>query len=120
MLYQDDAGEAPPAPPPMQQPEPMMPAVRFEVTDPSIRRGAGVAIIGCGAAALVGGVVRGPLGAIAGVVGFGSVRNTLRAKTLWTSSSPDDRVEAGKSATLAVFGFGATGLLLYHAFSERS
>ncbi len=109
----------PEQPPPAPLPEPMLPEIHVEVTDPSIRRGAGLTVIGCGVSALVGAVVRGPLGAAAGVVGFGAARNTMRAKALWTSSLEADRVEAGKSATLAVFGFGATGLLLYHAFSER-
>ncbi len=109
----------PAEPPAAPLPEPLLPEIHVEVTDPSIRRGAGLTVIGCGVAALVGAVVRGPLGAAAGVVGFGAARNTMRAKALWASPSDADRVEAGKSATLAVFGFGATGLLLYHAFSER-
>jgi len=63
--------------------------------------------------------VAGPLGAAAGIVGVGAVRNTVRAKNGWADPDPEVRAEAGKSATMAIFGIGIAGMLSYYAWQHR-
>lgn len=68
---------------------------------------------------IVGGLVAGPLGAAAGIVGVGAARNTVRAKNGWADPNPEVRAEAGKSATMAIFGIGIAGMLGYYAWQHR-
>ena len=103
--------------PPMRPegPSPMLPPQG----DSALRRGAGKGLLFASAGLLVGGLVAGPLGAAAGVVAVGAVRNTLRAKDGWAHPDPEIRAEAGKSATMAIFGIGITGMLGYYAWQHR-
>lgn len=87
--------------------------------DTALRRGATAALLWASAGLLAGGLVAGPLGAAAGVVGVGAIRNTVRAKGGWADPDPRVRAEAGKSATMAIFGIGITGMLGYYAWQHR-
>jgi hypothetical protein len=88
--------------------------------DSSIRMGAAKALVGVTAAMLLGAWVAGPRGAAAGVSLVGTLRNANRARKTFTDPNPEVRVEAGKSATMAVFGLGITGMLLYHEWKARN
>lgn len=85
----------------------------------AVRIGAATALIGATAGLLIGGFVAGPRGAAAGVSLFGALRNANRARKTWTDPNPEIRVEAGKSATMALFGLGITGMLIYHEWKAR-
>ena len=87
--------------------------------DSALRRGAAKSLLFATAGLVVGGLVAGPLGAAAGVSAVGAVRNTLRAKDGWAHPDPEVRAEAGKSATMAIFGLGITGMLGYYAWQHR-
>jgi len=87
--------------------------------DTALRRGAATGLLFASAGLLAGGLVAGPLGAAAGVVAVGAVRNTLRAKDGWAHPDPEMRAEAGKSATMAIFGLGIAGMLSYYAWQHR-
>lgn len=88
--------------------------------DSSLRAGAAKALVGATVAMLLGAWVAGPRGAAAGVSLVGTLRNANRARKTFTDPNPEVRVEAGKSATMAVFGLGITGMLLYHEWKARN
>jgi len=87
--------------------------------DSALRRGAAKGLLWATAGLVAGGLVAGPLGAAAGIVGVGAVRNTVRAKNGWADPDPEVRAEAGKSATMAIFGIGIAGMLSYYAWQHR-
>jgi hypothetical protein len=87
--------------------------------DTALRRGAAMGLLWASAGLLAGGLVAGPLGAAAGIVSVGAIRNTVRAKTGWADPNPLVRSEAGKSATMAIFGIGIAGMLGYYAWQHR-
>jgi hypothetical protein len=87
--------------------------------DTALRRGAAKGLLWATAGLVAGGLVAGPLGAAAGVVGVGAIRNTLRAKSGWADPDPEIRAEAGKSATMAIFGLGIAGMLGYYAWQRH-
>jgi hypothetical protein len=88
--------------------------------DASLRAGAAKALFGVTVSMLLGAWVAGPRGAAAGVSLFGTFRNANRARKTFTDPNPEVRVEAGKSATMAVFGAGIAGMLLYHEWKARN
>lgn len=87
--------------------------------DGALRRGAARGLLLCAGGLLVGGLVGGPYGAGAGVVGAGAIRNILRAKNDWSNPDPEARAEAAKSATMSIFGLGIAAMLGYHAWQDR-
>lgn len=112
----EPAAEPPAAPasPPVAPPVMPMVAVQVASQDAALRRGAGIGLLWAAAGLVAGAALAGPLGAAAGLSAVGAARNGLRAKRLWTSPVEADRVEAGKSATMAVFGVGIAGVLIYY------
>jgi hypothetical protein len=113
---EDDS--APPAPPPASAP--IVPSMApGPGADADVRRGAGRALVVVTLGLVGGGLVGGAFGAAAGVVGVGAIRNLLRTKDTWSDSDPAVRVEAGKSATMAIFGLGIAGMLGYHAYKKH-
>lgn len=112
-------GEEEGAPSPGPAPT-MAPIVRPQAADDSaLRRGAGralaVATVGLVGGALVGGA----FGAASGVIAVGAVRNLMRTKETWNHPDPAVRSEAGKSATMAIFGLGIAGMLGYQAYKKK-
>lgn len=98
---------------------PMQPAAALAPSAGPSRFGVGMAIVTVGLATGVGAYVGGAYGAGAGLLLSGAVRNTLRAKRLWTAPSPTDHSEAVKSGTMALFGLGIGGWLAYKAYESR-
>lgn len=86
----------------------------------SVRMGAAKALVGVTVGMLIGAWVAGPRGAGAGVAVVGTLLNANRARTGWSAADPELRVEAGKSATMAVFGAGIAGMLLYQEWKARN
>ena len=114
--------EPAPAPGPMPGPAPLPvgPTPMFPAPgDGALRRGAARGLLFASAGLVVGGLVAGPLGAAAGLVSIGAVRNVLRAKNGWAAPDPETRAEAGKSATMAIFGLGIAGMLGYQAWKRH-
>lgn len=112
----------PPSPGPSSPPvvpSPGMPIVPGNVGDSALRRGAAKGLLLCTAGLVVGGLVAGPFGAGAGVVGVGALRNIMRAKDGWAAADPEARAEAAKSVTMAIFGLGIAGMLGYQAWQRR-
>jgi hypothetical protein len=113
-------GEPEPGPMPLVPVRPEGPSpVAPPAGDTALRRGAAKGLLWATAGLVAGGLVAGPLGAAAGVVGVGAVRNTVRAKNGWADPNPEIRAEAGKSATMAIFGIGIAGMLGYYAWQHR-
>lgn len=117
----DDPGAAPaPQPSPLAPPVGPAPAVVPPgPTDNAAASGAGKALLWVTGGLVIGALVGGSMGAAAGVVGVGAARNVVRVKALWNSPNPTDRSEAGKSATMAIFGLGIAGMLGYHAYQNK-
>lgn len=108
----------PPAPGPLA-PHPDRPSPPTQPRgDVALRGGAVKGLLMATAGLVVGGLVGGPLGAAAGVAGVGALRNSWRAKDGWADPDPEIRAEAGKSATMAIFGYGISGMLIYQAWKE--
>jgi hypothetical protein len=118
--FGDDDGSGSPVPaavpaaPPLPAPVPLPPA-----PDGSVASGAGKALIFVTLGLVVGAVAGGAWGAATGVVGVGAIRNLGRTKALWNSQNPGDRSEAGKSATMGIFGLGIAGMLGYQAYKMK-
>jgi len=105
-------------PPPMTMapvPQPLPSELRRDTA-----LGAGKAMVYVTLGMVVGAVAGGAYGAATGVVAVGALRNLSRVRDLWSSSSPEDRIEAGKSTTLGLFGLGASAFLGYQAYKEKS
>ena len=120
--YDNPFGQSePPGPlPPLVPVHPESPSpVSPPSGDGALRRGAAHGLLWATGGLIVGGLVAGPLGAAAGVISIGAVRNTLRAKNGWADPNPELRAEAGKSATMAIFGIGIAGMLGYYAWQQR-
>ena len=112
-------GDDPETPgPAAPHPEAPSPPYLVAAGDEALRRGAARGLVIVAAGLVVGGLIGGPLGAAAGVVGAGAARNTLRAKEGWGDPDPEVRAEAGKSATMAIFGLGIAGMLIYQAWKD--
>lgn len=88
--------------------------------DQALTAGAGRALVFVTLGLVGGAIVGGAWGAASGVALVGATRNLVRVKNLWGSPRPDDRSEAGKSATLGIFGLGIAGLLGYQAYKSKS
>lgn len=117
--FGDDQGAPAPDPSPLPAPMPPPGPLLPQSDDAALRRGAGRALLFVSGGLAVGWLVGGTFGAAAGVVGAGAIRNALRVREAWNSPSPDERSEAGKSATMAIFGFGIAGMLAYKAYQKR-
>lgn len=119
----DGGGGPPPDPGPAPMPAPSMALAPIPVppgpSDGAAAAGAGKALLWVTAGLVVGALAGGSMGAAAGVVGVGAARNVLRVRSLWSSPNPSDRSEAGKSATMAIFGIGIAGMLGYHAYQQK-
>lgn len=88
-------------------------------TDGSMAGGAGKALALATVGMVVGAIAAGAWGAACGVTTMGALRNLARTKSLWNSANPADRSEAGKSATMGIFGLGIAGMIGYHAYTIR-
>lgn len=110
-------GGQPPLPGPLPGPAPMplppMPG------DGALALGAGKALVYVSAGLVVGALAGGAWGAGAGVALVGALRNLVRTKATWSSDSSEERAEAGKSATMAIFGLGLAGMLGYQAYKQK-
>lgn len=112
--------EPPPAPGPVVPFRPEMPSpVGPPPGDTALRRGAARGFLMATGGLIAGTLFLGPIGGAAGVVAVGVARNTLRAKDGWADPDPAVRNEAGKSATMAIFGIGIAGMLGYYAWQRR-
>lgn len=100
-------------PPAGSPPRPLAPAA----SPSSLSAGTGLLMVVAGTAA--GFWLGGPWGAGAGLLLTGAGRNAVRAQQAWGSPDPAQRLEAGKSATMAVFGIGIGGYLSYLAYEAR-
>lgn len=110
----------PPAPAPVVPIRPEMPSpVLPPPGDSALRRGAARGFLMATGGLVAGTLALGPIGGAAGLVAVGVVRNTLRAKEGWSDPNPGIRSEAGKSATMAIFGIGIAGMLGYYAWQRR-
>lgn len=106
------ADEAPAAAlPPPELPQPSPTTSRFAAGS-----GLVAAVLGAGVGALIGG----GWGAAAGLLTVGALRNSVRAGRRWSDADPALRVEARKSAAMAVVGLGAAGYFSYRAYQARS
>jgi hypothetical protein len=105
----------PPGPLPGPAPYPLPPGPG----DGSLATGAGKALIFVTTGLVVGAIAGGPWGAGAGVALVGAIRNLARTKATWSSDRAEDRAEAGKSATMAIFGLGLAGMLGYQAYKQK-
>jgi hypothetical protein len=114
---------APTQTPPVALPEAPAPGAARAAQAPSSaapsRFGVGLAILCVGAAAGAGAYFGGAYGAGAGLLLAGGARNTWRAKQLWSAPLPEQRSEAVKSGTMALFGLGVGGWLAYKAYESR-
>lgn len=124
MQYEDFApappiGEEQTEEPQPQQDDRPQTVLPQQVTSYGTRTDAAVGLVWGGLGAIAGAYVLGPLGALAGVIASGAVRNGVRAAQNWKSLSENDRQEATKSATMAVFGTGVAGMLAYAAASKK-
>lgn len=115
--YGDDS--APPTPPAA----PMVPPVALPMAPApsggSVAMGAGKALLFATVGLVTGAIAAGAWGAACGVTAAGALRNLARTKSLWSSPNPDDRSEAGKSATMGILGLGIAGMIGYHAYTIR-
>jgi hypothetical protein len=89
-------------------------------SDAALRRGAGRALVLTGIGLVGGGLVGGAFGAAAGVVLMGALRNLNRTRTTWSHPDPAERSEAGKSATMGIFGLGVAAMLGYQAYKRQA
>lgn len=123
----DPGGAVPPAGPgPMPIPNDVTPAPApaVQLAPPpmtsSATSGAGKALLFVTGGLVVGAIAGGAWGAAAGVVGVGAMRNMARVRALWNSPVDAERSEAGKSATMAIFGIGIAGMLGYQAYKAKT
>ncbi len=101
-------------------PAPRPAQVAFEATKSSTRTDVGVSMVWLGIGAVAGAAVMGPLGAASGALLVGAARNGYRAYLGWSGSDPATRQEATKSATVALFGAGISGMLAFAAMKKDS
>ena len=112
---------APPVAAPAAMPSPVVVAPPVSApSSGSVASGAGKALLLVTAGLVAGAIAAGAWGAAAGVATAGAARNLARTKQLWNSPDPNDRSEAGKSATMGIFGLGIAGMIGYHAYKIRS
>ncbi len=84
-----------------------------------VASGAGKALVLVAVGMVGGGLAGGIWGAAAGVAGMGALRNLVRTKQIFASPDPTLRSEAGKSATMGVFGLGIAAMLGYQAYKVK-
>jgi hypothetical protein len=110
--------EAPVRPGSAAEPRPAQ--VAFEATKSSTRTDVGVSMVWLGIGAVAGAAVMGPLGAASGALLVGAARNGYRAYLGWSGADTATRQEATKSATVALFGAGISGMLAFAAMKKDS
>ena len=111
------------APSPMPSPMPPGPVTPLPLPlpgDRSLVMGAGKALVFVTGGLVLGWIAGGPVGGAAGAVTVGALRNLARTKDCWSSSSPDERAEAGKSLTMGIVGLGLATMLGYQAYKMKT
>jgi hypothetical protein len=86
----------------------------------SARTDVGVSMVWLGIGAVAGAAAMGPLGAASGALLVGAARNGYRAYLGWSGADTATRQEATKSATVALFGAGISGMLAFAAMKKGS
>ena len=105
-------------PPPGALPPPRQIALGRPRAPHLSRAKAGLGVVVAAAACGVGGVLAGPLGALAGLTGVGALRNLYRAQGLG-SSDPAEKNDAARSLALGVVGLGILGFLGYKLYQSK-
>lgn len=131
MDFDDFSPFAAPAPaqpaPPADAPLPVAPAAPARAFQPlpparppsptAARAKAGLGIVAAFAGAGVGAVLGGPLGAVAGLTGIGTIRNLYRSQGI-ASSDPAEQGDAARSLALGVLGVAIVGYVGYKIYSS--
>jgi hypothetical protein len=107
-----------PASAPARTPAPLA-VVRPAPSSPTAARAkAGLGIIAAAAGVGLGAVLAGPLGAVAGLAGIGTVRNLYRSQGI-ASSDPAEQSDAARSLAIGVVGLGIVGFLGYKIWNSN-
>lgn len=97
---------------------PLPPLAPRGVSPTAARAKAGLGVVAAFAGAGAGAVLGGPLGALAGFAGVGTLRNLYRSQGI-ASSDPAEQGDAARSLALGVIGVAIVGFIGYKIYTSR-